>query len=130
MSQFITIPELRWAGGEYPWEVVSPLVWEDDEIGRVIVPSGYCTDLASVPRIPLVYAWTGGRANMPAILHDYLYDCWTDRITRKQADQAFLRAMGAMREPGAWLTRRAMYAGVRVGGWRGWRKDSTDKCGK
>jgi len=31
-------------------------------------------------------------------------------------------------DPSGKWRRRVMYAAVRVGGWRGWRKDTTWKC--
>lgn len=128
MTRILELPELLWVGGSYPWELQSRLVFQSDEAGTIIVPAHYRTDLASVPRIPGIHAWTGGRANMPAVIHDYLYDCCTAYMTRRQADRAFLEAMRAIREPRRAPTRWAMYLGVRLGGWRSWRIDSTDKC--
>lgn len=136
--RFITHPEVRWVGGRYPWELTEALVYYSPilrelglpkhEPGVLRIPAGYRTDYASVPRLPVVYWWAGGRAVLPSIVHDHLYDCWTDQITRRVADKVFLEAMAAERDPKRWVTRRAMYAGVRLGGRRPWRTDSAHKC--
>lgn len=128
MPRFETQPTITRVSGPYPWRLEADLIYHSDIVGRIVVPAGYCTDFASVPRLPLVYWWTGGRAVLPAIVHDYLYDCWTRRITRKEADRVFLEAMTSHRDPRRWVTRQAMYWGVRAGGWLSWRRDSTDKC--
>ncbi|MYL22543.1 DUF1353 domain-containing protein [Halomonas alkaliantarctica] len=157
MPRFHTLPHVRWAGGSYPWEITTALVYESDILRRLGLPkedpgmlrirAGYRTDYASVPRLPIIYWLTGGRAVMESIVHDYLYDCWTDQISRRTADRIFLEALRSRRPlPAAvhapWRERlRArwrilhhaaigitMYTGIRLGGWRGWRHDSTHKC--
>jgi hypothetical protein len=74
------------------------------------VPEGFPTDLASVPRLPVLFLLFGGKARVPAVLHDYLYEQGADR---EYADAVFLAAMKD--EPG-WR-RFLMWAGVRLGGW-------------
>lgn len=128
MARFETLPTISWVGGKYPWMLDADLIYHSDIIGRVRVPAGYCTDFASVPRLPVVYLWTGGRAVLPSIVHDYAYDCMTGIITRRQADAVFWEAMKSHRDPKWGITRFAMWAGVRLGGWRPWRRDSSDKC--
>lgn len=76
------------------------------------VPEGFVSDLESVPRLPLVYVAFKNRAPKSAILHDWLYG--TRIMSRQGADAAFLCAME--REGVSWWVRRAMYAGVRIGG--------------
>ncbi|MEP3857279.1 MAG: DUF1353 domain-containing protein [Porticoccus sp.] len=128
MSSFLKIPPVTWVGGKYPWRLDGDLVFKSDKIGLIIVPRGYLTDFASVPRLPIIRWAAGGRASMPAIVHDYLYDCCTKHITRAEADASFLDAMTAIDDPSWAVTRRIMWLGVRAGGWAAWRKDSTDKC--
>lgn len=77
----------------------------------LIVPSGFTTDGASVPRLPLAYMLFGGRARKAATLHDY---CYERRRNRAWADAVFLAAME--QEESAFV-RGFMYAGVRLGGW-------------
>ncbi|MGM0535554.1 MAG: DUF1353 domain-containing protein [Pseudomonadota bacterium] len=137
-AQFLTRPQLRWVSGDYPWALTAELAYHSPvlaelglpkhEPGVVRIPATYCTDFASTPRIPGLYWLVGGKATLPAIVHDHLYDCWTDEIPRKVADRVFLEAMAAARDPERWITRRIMYTGVRLGGGRPWRTDSTHKC--
>ncbi len=117
--------ELRQVG-DGRWVTLAPLTFRSVRVGTITVPAEFVTDLASVPRLPLVYLAAGGRANGPAVVHDWLYQhpLWEDR---KLADQVFLEAMachqpelGHVAEP-LW-TRRLMYRGVRLGGWIAWRR--------
>jgi hypothetical protein len=95
------------------WVVCVSLVFASLVAGMVItVPAGFRTDLASVPRLPLIYWLCGGRANKPATLHDYLYS--TGLVPRAIADAIFLEAMAAVGVPRVY--RLLMWAGVRVGG--------------
>jgi hypothetical protein len=95
------------------WIVCRPLVYQSVVAARSItVPAGYRTDLASVPRLPVVYWLCGGRANKPAVVHDYLYG--TGLLPRAQADAVFLEAMQLVGVPR--LYRWLMWAGVRLGG--------------
>jgi len=128
MAHFETLPTVSYVGGKYPWMLDAALIYHSDLAGKLAVPAGYCTDFASVPRLPVVYWWTGGRAVLPSIIHDYMFDCMTHDITRKQADSVFLEAMKARQDPKRAVTRWAMYLGVRAFGWIPWRKDSSHKC--
>ena len=129
MARFETLPTVAYLGAayRYPWQLQADLVYHSDIVGTIRVPRGYCTDFASVPRLPVVYWWTGGRAVLPSIVHDWLYDVRYPELSRRQADRAFFEAMTARRDPKRWVTRRAMYLGVRLGGWRAWRRDSSEK---
>lgn len=77
---------------------------------EVIVPVGHHTDLASVPRVPLVYILLGGTAMGPAVLHDWLLEI---RTPRKIADQVFREA--CISEGIVKWKRTLMYLGVRLG---------------
>lgn len=77
--------------GENRWRLLSPLVYE----GRLmyIVPAGFETDFASVPRI----FWricppVAGNHAEPAVLHDYLCE---NSNNQPYADKIFLEAMKA-----------------------------------
>lgn len=95
------------------WTTCTPLVYSSSVAGRILtVPAGFKTDLASVPRLPVVYLLCGGRANKPAVLHDWLYSSGT--LPRDVCDAVFLEAMGVVGVP--WVYRKLMYAGVRLGG--------------
>jgi hypothetical protein len=69
-----------------------PLVFAvDDQKERFEVPSGFVTDLASIPRT--LWWWQGPHeATMaPAIIHDFLY--WEQPCTKDQADAVMYIAM-------------------------------------
>lgn len=91
---------------------------------RLLVPIGFETDFASVPRFPpLAYALAGGWGNGPAVLHDFLYR--VPLAPRATADAVFLEALttdgAAVGQPAVPTWRaRLMFAGVRVGGGGAW----------
>ena len=81
----------------------------------VTVPAGFVTDYASIPR----FLWriappATGRHVWPAVLHDRLYRCPEEPVTRKFADEVFLDAMIQSRVP-LWK-RQAIYRAVRMFG--------------
>jgi hypothetical protein len=89
----------------------------------VIVPSGFVTDFASVPRA----FWSGlsphGQYSRAAVLHDYLY--WTQTCTRAQADRLFLLMM---RQSGVSLAdQQTIYRAVRAAGDVGWQRNVSDR---
>lgn len=84
------------------WIVRSPLVWQPaGAAGAIIVPPGFVTDLASVPRFlrDRKAFDVNGASRRPAVLHDFLYA--TGVGGKAYADDTFrlaLRAEGV----GAW----------------------------
>lgn len=119
MSAFLTRCVLAIADNydDGQWVLVEPLVYQSDVAGRVItVPAGFQTDLASVPRLPVVYLLAGDCAREAAVVHDYLY-C-THIVERATAD-AILREASAVTGVPAWRA-ALMYAGVRLGGASHW----------
>lgn len=113
MSEFLTTLQAEHdQHGE--WVLSSPLAYRSDVAGQVIVaPSGFSTDFASVPRLPLAYLLFGGVATEPAVIHDYLYS--TGILPRRLADAVLLEAMGTIGVP-AWQ-RWPIWAAVRMAGW-------------
>ncbi len=94
---------------------------------KIMVPKGFETDFASVPRLFWVIAspWDAPKA---AVLHDYLYQShnWWEEVdnvisvsTRKFADDIFLEAM-EVSGVAKWR-RLLMYRAVRMFGWIAWR---------
>ena len=83
--------------------------------GAVLVPAGFETDLASVPRMFWRIA-SPIDAIEPAIIHDYL--CRKKIGTRKSADQTFLHAMSDYGVK--WWRRNLMYLAVRLYSWFLW----------
>jgi len=111
--------------GKGRYKVVKPLVFrltEDiefpdiplvgEKFKELVVPSGFTTDLDSMPRIPFLHAWLKGRAVEEAIIHDFLYSKLVDRA---QADKLFRVAMGAQKV--APWRKWVIWLGVRMGGW-------------
>ena len=88
-----------------------PLVYESDVLRATIrVPEGFYTDLASVPRVPLIYTLWGNRAHHEAVLHDYLYRIDAEpACSYDQANEAFLEAM-VERGKGWWISRPMYWA--------------------
>lgn len=127
MSQFTT-PAVLEMLDNYKWRLVEPfeywtnhiapnslgiLVGLDDWsmlVDKIEVPSGYVTDLTSVPRLLWSIFPPNGRYAKAAIVHDYLY---SNAIGSKAwADKVFLEAMGVLKVP-HWR-RFLMYTAVRL----------------
>lgn len=95
-------------GGSGRWRLTEPLVYYSDGFGMVVVPEGFETDLASVPRFAY-YALFGNVAHKAAVVHDWLIE---ECATREAADKEFMAAMPATGVP-PWR-RWPMYAAVRA----------------
>lgn len=119
MSGFTTPLNLEPISGPMPYRTTRDLVYDIGVKGsglRVVVPAGFETDLATVPRLLWpICAPHDPRYAGAAVLHDYLYD-W-DGFTRVVADGIFYEAMRALGTP-RWKA-VMMYVGVRL--WNRWR---------
>ena len=95
-----------------------PKLYEID--GRTfMVPRGFITDFASVPRGLWNTLPPWGEYAEAAVLHDWLYRN-PGIVTRKEADLIFRKLM---KQHGVgFLKRWVMWAGLRVGGGRAYRK--------
>lgn len=100
---------------ETEWELTADLVFESKVYqGMIVVPHGFRTDFASVPRVPLVYYAAGNTAHMAAVIHDY---CYRKKICSKfKSDRIFLEAMKVCKIP-VWR-RQVMYWAVSLFGWK------------
>ncbi|WP_331693462.1 DUF1353 domain-containing protein [Pandoraea sputorum] len=119
MSRFLTrlVMENATHCDDGRWRLTRALVYESDVAGqRFVVPRGFVTDLASVPRLPIVYLLTGGTSNEAAVVHDWLYT--TKPVSRLVADRVLREASAVTCVP-AWR-RWMMYWGVRIGGASHW----------
>ncbi|MER6316221.1 DUF1353 domain-containing protein [Streptomyces sp. NPDC001581] len=94
------------------WKLVSDLNYQGDQ-GTYIVPTGFETDLASVPRHFVWLFQTYGRYTQAAILHDWLIKD-EPTVNRSQADHIFRLAMLELKVP--FVRRWMMWAAVRAGG--------------
>ena len=84
---------------------------------KIIVPAGFITDYASVPRFlwSLIPPW--GKYGKAAIIHDFLYQ---QRLcSRKFADTTFREAMQVLGVK-SWRV-FSMYWAVRMFGWMAWK---------
>lgn len=115
MSKFLSKCVLEIADNEDDgkWIVHDPLIYQSDVAARIItVPAGFPTNLASVPRLPVVFLLTGSTSNEAAVVHDYLYS--TGIVSREIADKVLEEASAVTGVP--WWRRKLMYFGVRFGG--------------
>lgn len=97
-----------------------------DTFGEIVVPAGFVTDFASIPRAALWYVDDDDPCILfGSVIHDYLYTRHGDLglgtrviFTREQADQVLREAMlvcGARKAQAA-----VVYAAVRLGGGSHW----------
>lgn len=100
------------------WVVLDPLIALRGNGDKIVVPRGFITDLASIPRPFRGVFNVNGLLRAPAVLHDWLY-C-SQRYRRAEADAVFLEAMQARGID--WGTRYGAYETVRAFGWRYYNK--------
>jgi len=87
--------------------------------GRVIiVPAGFITDGASIPRPFRSILSQYGAYLFSAVVHDYLYS--VKIMSRKESDLAMLELME--RQGIEYPERIAIYTAVRIGGWIRWNR--------
>ncbi|MBF6330090.1 DUF1353 domain-containing protein [Nocardia transvalensis] len=92
------------------WRVCEPIEYRG-RYQRFVVPAGFSTDFASVPRVLVWLIPRYGAYTRAAILHDYLSR--TGAVSRADADALFRTALGdcGVSVPRRWM----MWAGVRSG---------------
>lgn len=113
MSSFTT-PAIVKIKGSYNFELVQDFEYyiTDKNGEKIVVPKGFITDFASVPRIFWNVIPPIGKYSKAAIVHDYMYDFALK--TKKEADLIFYEAMEVLGVP-KWK-RLIMYWAVRVFG--------------
>lgn len=104
------------------WVVKAPFTYyiDNDPNKKITIPKGYLTDGASVPKIlwSLVPPW--GSYGQAVVLHDHMCEYLEYEaedgdygdLTRKQADDIFLKAMTDLEVPK--VKRVIIYLGVRL----------------
>lgn len=119
---FMTSLQAKWVPGGKR-ELTAPLIYVTVIVPQVIiVPEGFRTDLASVPRLPITYLFFGNVADEAAVIHDYLYTNEAEDVTRKQADDIFAEASKVLGVKG-WR-RGPMWLAVRLFGKGNWGSGS------
>ena len=97
-------------------DVLSWMPAPGQTFSAVEVPSGFATDLASVPRLLWSAFPRTGRYAYAAIIHDYLY--WYQPMKREEADQIFAHAMQDSKVPPATLA--TLFQTVNLAGQSAW----------
>lgn len=102
------------SSGAEEWELLEPLAYQGN-LQRFVVPAGFRTDLATVPRVVVWLVPRWGLYTRAAVLHDWLCTVGieTRAVTARDADGLFRRVL---RESGVPVVRRwLMWCGVRWG---------------
>lgn len=121
MSSFTTPLDIRANDDGRTFTLLTEFNYAIGELssGRLIrVPAGFVTDFASIPQIfwNILPPW--GKYGKAAVLHDYMYK--KQEFTRSFCDDILDESMEALGVK--WLTRHAIWLGVRVGGWVAWNQ--------
>jgi len=116
VSKFLTTLKTEQVG-KWDHTLLADLIFQDDDVGTITVPSGFETDFASIWMLHnvflfVLFALVAGYGNYAATVHDWLYT--TGQVSRKQADGVLYRALRAegVAKWRAWL----FWIGVRIGG--------------
>jgi len=122
MSKFLTTLKTEQID-KFNHDLLADLVYEDDILGLITVPTGFVTDFASIRALHnvflfVLYALVAGYGNYSATVHDYLYAKSTH--TRSECDDVLYRALRVegIAKWRAWM----FWAGVRLGGRGPWNK--------
>jgi hypothetical protein len=120
VSKFITELDVKCIN-DGCWILDTSLIYQSDILGFIEVLSGFQTDFASVPRVPILYMFFGDRAHREAVLHDYLYRIDSiPQATYSQANNVFFEAMRERNK--GYVVSYGMYWGVVLGGWTAYHK--------
>lgn len=100
------------------YSLLNPLVYCSAILERtLVVPAGFVTDFASVPRLPVVYLAAGGKGERAAVVHDWLYS--TESVERATADAVLREALLSCGYSPALAS--TFYAAVRTFGASHWK---------
>ena len=127
-SPLIVRVEQRERAGRGVYTVMQPFSYEVGQKGSgiaIMVPDGFETDFASIPRIARLIVSPSGLHAKASLIHDALYHGgalftgWPEgEITRRRADLVFLEAMQVLKVPRWRCT--IIYLSVRLFGWVVW----------
>lgn len=101
----------------------SPNKGQENAVSSVLVPKGFVTDLASIPRLFWSLVPRDGPYIYSAIIHDYLY--WSQQEARDRADLTFKFSMQDFQV--GTTTIEAVYRAVRSFGGRSWDANAAAK---
>lgn len=116
---FINQPPLVPYGNKDEWMLYDDffvrLDTEDGEDSLTLrIPKGFITDLASIPKLPIIFMMFEGKARRSAIVHDYLYEL---QYPKKWCDDVFYAAMDNEVSD---RDQYAMWLAVHLGGQSAW----------
>lgn len=122
--------------GRSLWALQRPMTYHagPDREDTIVVPAGFVTDLASIPRLVWSIYPPDGPWVKAAVVHDFLYDTQGDGLwgrdsrgvsrarpyCRNEADAILLEGMIDRRI--GWRERTVIWISVRLGGAAGWRR--------
>lgn len=89
----------------------------------IIVPEGFVTDFATIPRFLWFIYPRWGKYGNASVIHDYIY--FKKMYSRKRCDEIFLEAMKVLKV--SKFTRYAIYYSVRIFGFIYWGKEKKNK---
>lgn len=123
MSSFTTPLELEYIDGDN-WRLTAGFEYDSVNDWKIIVPAGFVTDFASIPRLLWNIVPPAEGYGKAAVIHDYLYRYTPDGPnktwwSRRDADGVFLEAMGVLAVP-AWK-KWPIWLAVRVFGGRAFK---------
>lgn len=78
----------------------------------ITVPSGFVSDLASIPKVLRPVLNRNGKSRSPSVLHDYLYS--TAKYSRKESDCIYYKALRSVGM--SWVVANVYHLGVRLFG--------------
>jgi hypothetical protein len=105
--------------GRGTWRLLDPLVYDSDLVRRIIVvPAGFVTDFASVPRVPFAYWIAGDVAHPAAVVHDWEYT--SHDVDRATADAILEEAANVADGPDTAARNKLMKWAVRLFGGSHW----------
>jgi hypothetical protein len=120
----LRVEQVDWRAGRPVFMTIAPLRYRSARLGCVVViPPEFVTDLASVPRLPIIWLATGGRGPRSAVVHDYPYQTgyWLLEaggqleVEKPVVDEVYHESLLADPISGAGPVRAwEMWAGVRV----------------
>ena len=100
------------------WRLIEPVQVTLSNGELIIIPAGFITDFASVPRLLRGLVSTIGNHNLATLIHDYLYtEQYHSRLFADWEMLYWLEQRGVSK-----LKRYVMYYAVRLGGRKWWQK--------
>ncbi|GAB2798793.1 hypothetical protein GCM10027275_50540 [Rhabdobacter roseus] len=135
MRTYPDVPLAKCTSGKPTWWMVTEdVLCEDADGSRYIIPAGFVSNFASMPSLLYPLIPPHGPSAIPSVKHDYRYThlvgmgelgYWEARLAADRQYYRDLRKAGVKRK-----IARAMYRGVRAGGWWWWNRHARRKLGE